>query len=63
MSYMDQATQAYIETLRNRGMSDNIIQILIVAFVTGFSAGTKAEEDETTQLAMIDSLLEIKTVN
>ena len=63
MSYRDQAIDAYIKTLQNRGVSDNIIQLLIVAFDSGFSAGILNEEDESAQHSMIDLLLETTIVN
>lgn len=63
MSYRDQAIQTYKDTLRNRGLSDTMIQILIAAFDTGFSAGAVNDEDERAQLTMIDSLLDTPTVN
>lgn len=63
MSYRDQAVDAYIKTLRNRGVSDNIIQLLIVAFDSGFSAGTFNDEDESAQHSMIELLLETQIVN
>jgi hypothetical protein len=63
LSYREQILEAYINSLVASGASEQTITIALLAFETGFSAGTLTYADEDNKQEMINNLTYIKQVH
>lgn len=56
MNYRERVLEAYIESLKALGASEMTIQAALVAFETGYAAGSLHDKNEGIQEEMIDLL-------
>ncbi|RFU64981.1 hypothetical protein [Peribacillus glennii] len=57
MSYKENAFQAYLDSLRAEGVSEEVIKYAALGFAAGFDAGTLNNSNATIQMGMIKTLL------
>ncbi|PLT35411.1 hypothetical protein [Bacillus sp. V5-8f] len=57
MNYKENAIQAYLDSLRAEGVSEEIIKYAALGFAAGFDAGTLNKSNPAIQMGMIKTLL------
>jgi hypothetical protein len=63
LSYREQILEAYINSLISSGATEQTITMALLAFETGFAAGTLMNADEDYKQEMINNLTYIKQVH
>jgi hypothetical protein len=63
VTYRDKVINAYLESLRAYGATEETITTALLAFDTGFSSGILFREDKESQQEMIDALSTKLTLN
>lgn len=63
MAYQDEVINAYRESLKGYGISEEVVNSALAAFKTGYFAGTFHEGDLELQREMISKILNASKIN